>query len=477
MPNASYQAAIEFLYGRIDYERTGVPYQSPEFKLDRMRDLLERLGNPHQGLPCVHIAGTKGKGSTATMLAAIAQAAQLRTGLFTSPHLRAIEERITVDAIPIAQESLAAEIAEVRDAIARMDRSYSEQDRVAPTFFEIMTALAFLYFRRRQVQLAVLEVGLGGRLDSTNVCQPLVTAITSLSLDHVRQLGNSLTAIAREKAGIIKPQVPVVSGVTGTESLAVIAEVAARNNAPWYQSGREFAFTYRCLDRSVDDQPPASMDYEEYLRDRTWKLDSLHLAMRGTHQAANAAVACAIVQRLREQQLHIADSAIRTGLASARCPARVDLLRSRPAVILDVAHNLASVEALVEALPQQAFRRRKLVFAASNDKDISGMLRVLIPVFDTIVLTQFNKNPRATDPLLLARIVRDECQSLTCPCPELTLVSTACEAWNHLKSDWEPDDLICITGSFFLAAEMADVIDNDASTNTRSHLPKQARLA
>ena len=196
-----YQSALDFLYGRIDYERITVPYREQEFKLDRMQELLRRLGNPHHHVPAVHIAGTKGKGSTAAIIASVARQAGYRTGLFTSPHLACVEERIGIDGADIDPDEFARLLMEVREVVEEMDRA--DRDSEGATFFEIVTAVAFLHFVRNRVDLAVLEVGLGGRLDSTNVCLPLVCAITSISYDHMRQLGNTLTAIAREKAGII----------------------------------------------------------------------------------------------------------------------------------------------------------------------------------------------------------------------------------------------------------------------------------
>ena len=221
-----YASALDWLMTQINYERTtAVPYETAIFKLDRMRGLLTLLGDPHEGLAAVHIAGTKGKGSTAAMMAGILQASGLRTGLYTSPHLDAVQERIAIDGVACRPEEFAALAADVETAVARLPADEHGQP-AEPTFFEITTAMAFLHFARRRVDAAVLEVGLGGRLDSTNVCRPSVSIITSISFDHTRQLGNTLAAIAGEKAGIIKAGVSVISGVTGDEPRQVIREVA-----------------------------------------------------------------------------------------------------------------------------------------------------------------------------------------------------------------------------------------------------------
>ena len=239
--NSKILAALRFLMDRIDYERTlSMPCSEEAFKLDRMRELLRRLGDPQNRMPIVHVAGTKGKGSTAAMMAAVLSAAGYRTGLFTSPHLDRVEERIVIDGQPCSAEELAALVELVRPAVEALDREtevekgtgpicrndpegaahkleLSPCPPLGPTYFEIITAAALCHFARRRVDAAVLEVGLGGRLDSTNVCTPAVSIITSISFDHVKQLGDTLAAIAAEKAGIIKPGVPVVSGVTADE--------------------------------------------------------------------------------------------------------------------------------------------------------------------------------------------------------------------------------------------------------------------
>src|SRR5262245_30142218 len=229
VPESLRQAALDWLMGRINYERTAfIPYQDRQLKLDRMRQLLTRLGQPDAGMKIVHIAGTKGKGSTSAMIAGILTAAGFRTGLFSSPHLERIEERFAVDAEPCTAAELVALVDRLRPVVRSMDEEAAAEGDAAggPTYFEATTAMALLHFVERGVDAAVLEVGLGGRLDSTNVCLPAVCVITSISFDHTKQLGNTLASIAREKAGIIKPGVPVVCGVTDLEPQSVIAAIA-----------------------------------------------------------------------------------------------------------------------------------------------------------------------------------------------------------------------------------------------------------
>ncbi len=248
------EAAIDWLMRRINYERTAfVPYCSRQLKLDRMRQLLTRLGQPDAGMKIVHVAGTKGKGSTSAMIAAMLTAAGYRTGVFSSPHLERIEERFAVDGVPCSADELVALVNRVIPIVRAMDEEAGEPasagdeatSDAGPTYFEITTAIALLHFVERHVDAAVLEVGLGGRLDSTNVCLPVVSVITSISFDHMRQLGNTLASIAREKAGIIKPGVPVVSGVIDPEPQAVIAQIAREHGCRLIQLGRDFDFQYQ----------------------------------------------------------------------------------------------------------------------------------------------------------------------------------------------------------------------------------------
>jgi dihydrofolate synthase / folylpolyglutamate synthase len=311
---SDYSSALDWLMSQINYERTSaVPYETAAFKLDRMRRLLSLVGDPHVGLKAVHIAGTKGKGSTAAMLAAVLQAAGLKTGLYTSPHLAAIEERIAIDGSPCSREQFAVLAREVEQAVARLPLEGGQPSE--PTFFEITTAMAFLHFARERVAAGVLEVGLGGRLDSTNVCRPSVCVITSISFDHTRQLGSTLGQIAGEKAGIIKPGVPVISGVVTDQPRQVIRQVAEEAGAPLFERGVEFDFADepRHGNATLDER----LDYREPAHAPQWELRGVQLGLLGRHQAANAAAAIAAVRRLIEQGWPIDQTSLRSGLATA----------------------------------------------------------------------------------------------------------------------------------------------------------------
>ena len=501
--------ALRFLFGRIDYERaTAVPYRKREFKLDRMRELLDRLGSPQRDMPIVHIAGTKGKGSTAAMLATVLSAAGYRTGVFSSPHLERIEERMAVDGRQCRSEELVELVELIRPAAEAMDRLASDAgpDEIGPTYFELTTAMALVHFARCKVDAAVLEVGLGGRLDSTNVCRPCVAVITNISLDHTKQVGKTQALIAREKAGIIKPGVPVVSGVTQNrgsgsgdrgsgvsrvsqdEPREVVREVCRRLGCRLVELGVDFQFDYR-PPRHLEREPNAGrLDFRNFasgesLRDlenlweatpsatkspidlsrrqsrllqcriperpRVNSYNDLSLGMPGRHQAANAAVALAVAAELQSQGWTIPESAIRTGIATASAPARVEVLGRRPAIVLDSAHNPASIAALLEVLDESfSVGRRLLLFATTQEKDIRGMLEWLTGRFDEVIFTRYTNNPRAVPPEELLAIAVELGWQEPIVCIDPT------DAFEEVRRRAEPEDLICITGSFFIAAEL-----------------------
>lgn len=453
-------SALDFLLRRINYERTtSVPYRSADFKLDRMRRLMKLLGDPQDRLKAIHIAGTKGKGSTAAMIAAVLQAAGYRTGLYTSPHLDRIEERIAIDGQSCPADAFLKLASQVAPAVEQLDRDASADGATGPTFFEVTTAMAFLHFAQENVAAAVLEVGLGGRLDSTNVCRPEVCIITSISFDHTKQLGNTLAQIAAEKAGIIKPGIPVISGVMKEEPREVIASRAIALNAPLIQRGIDFDFEFLSLSPPLPLSPSSSTPHSALnYREGTFQLCNICLHLLGFHQAANAATAIAAINRLRDRGWSIADDAIRRGLASAGIPARIEQLQSSPTIILDVAHNLASIDALLAVLREHfTARRRILIFASSKDKDYTGMLQLVLPAFDTVFLTQYTNNPRAVDAGELLSISQ-QIRAANNGRPTLHATARPADALRLARDLAVPDDLICIAGSFFLAAELRPLL-------------------
>ncbi len=440
--------------GRINFERFAViPYNQRQLKLDRMRQLLTRLGQPDAGLKIVHVAGTKGKGSTSAMVAAVLAAAGYRAGLFSSPHLERIEERFAVDGQPCSADELVALVDRLRPVVRAMDEeAAAEGDPTGgPTYFDVTTAMALLHFVERQVDAAVLEVGLGGRLDSTNVCLPAVSVITSISYDHTKQLGNTLASIAREKAGIIKPGVPVVSGVTEAEPQQVIADVAREHGCRLIQLDSDFRFLYR-----LPAANSAAVDFEYTVAGQEFRLHGAPLAMRGAHQAANAAVALAAIAELRHQGWCISADAMRLGLSQAALPGRIEILAGEPTIVLDTAHNPASARALVEALAELPRPgRRTLLVSVSRDKDVRAIVRELVPYFDRFIVTQYRENPRAVGAGELAAVF---CDSLGNRRAEVLVRALPAEAWHHVRQTAVSGELVCITGSFYLTAEMRQLV-------------------
>lgn len=435
----TYDDAVAFLLGRINYERNPTLADRQTFKLDRMRRLLELLGSPQDTIPAVHITGTKGKGSTAVMTAAALTAAGIRTGLYTSPHLERFEERMRVDGeMPTSAEFV--EIAgRVADAVLRLDK---EEDELAATYFETATALAWEFFVRRGAELVVLEVGLGGRLDATNVCRPSVVAITNVSRDHTALLGDTPAEIAFEKAGIIKPGVLCISGVEDVHAANVIRRVCSERQSPLLEIEGRFEVLEAGNDRTLR---------QVRIDGSSW--GALTVPLAGRHQAKNAAVSLHLLKALAEGGLSVTEDAIVTGWKNLKWPARVEVAGRNPTVVIDAAHNVASAEALVKALEEDfPPARRILLFAGSREKDLAGMLRQLAPAFDAVLLTAFRNNPRAMPPerlLAMWQAVTDR---------PAQVVERSEEAFAVCREMAGDQDLICVTGSFFLAAEIRPLL-------------------
>lgn len=397
-----YQESLDFLYSRLNYERLGMPRSPTELRIGRTRRLLRRLGDPDRALRIVHVAGTKGKGSTAAMIAAALSASGVRTGLFCSPHLHRLEERFSLDGRAATPEELIALTEAVRPAVVELDAREASRTHRGPTFFEITTAMGLLHFAHRRAGAVVLEVGLGGRLDSTNAVRPALSVLTTISLDHTRQLGTTLEAIATEKAGILKRGRPAVSGVRTPAARAAIGRIARSRRCPLRELGRDFAYHYQ--------QPaaPLARPAAGRVAVRTWRTDwgTLELPLLGAHQAHNAAVALACLDVLTEQGLAVAREAVVRGFAGLHWPARVEILGESPWLVVDGAHNVASAEALSEAL-RTCFppTRRTLIFGTTRDKDLRGQLRALLPCFEAVVATRYVENPRSIPPEDVARAV------------------------------------------------------------------------
>jgi len=386
----SYNNALDYLYSFVDYSlKHASELAKADFNLDRMVALMEMLGNPQNKYHIIHVAGTKGKGSVSVFCASALQAAGYKTGLYTSPHLQDYVERIRADSQPITHAELAELVEEIKPAVERVPFL---------TTFEITTALGFLYFARRGCEVAVIEVGLGGRLDATNIVTPCVSVVTSLSLDHTLVLGDTLAKIAGEKAGIIKPGVPVVSSSQKEDALDVLVKVAEEKGCPFTLVGRDLRFEIgaHSLDGQIvsvfpPDKPGASPGSINGPALTTDKL-TFQIPLLGEHQAENAAVALAA---LRVSGLDVQDNAIQSGFAGIKWPSRFDVVRRDPPVVIDVAHNRESALRLRQTLdvyfPDIPVI---LLFCTLEDKDISGILAELSPRLERVIATQAN-HPRA----------------------------------------------------------------------------------
>ena len=436
-------------------------YSERTFKLDRMSAILERLGNPQLSIPAIHVAGTKGKGSTCELATSILRQHGLRVGLFTSPHVDRFEERIRID----GQLPDEAEVVRIIDQASQAVEAVEADGLGAATFFEIMTAMGWLHFRDSQVDVVVLEVGLGGRLDTTNLCDPRVTVITNISLDHTNLLGDTISQIASEKAGIIKPGVPLVCAAIGSEERAVISDRATELGAPSVWLGKELSAT-PAVDSS---RPQASGD----LSGSGWTLEAVQLPVIGGHQLINAVVATeACKQFLGDDGVSL--DAVRAGLAEAQIPVRIELIRSEPPVIVDSAHNPASIVSLVQSV-NESFpgSRRVAVFAASRDKDVRAMLRSIAECFDSVVLTEFGESSRSMPLAELTKLAEE----LQVELRESGIRACTFECVIGPKAAWKaafemPDaELICVTGSFFLAAEIRALVSSEQSSAAATPIP------
>jgi dihydrofolate synthase/folylpolyglutamate synthase len=446
-----YQERLDYLYSRLNYEWLGMPKASGDLRLTRMRRLLRRMGDPHLALRIVHIAGTKGKGSTAAMLAAALSASGVRTGLYCSPHLHRLEERFTIDGSPAAPSELVQLVDLVRDADDQLEREDSPHGQRGSTFFELTTAMGLLYFARRNVGVVVLEVGMGGRLDSTNVVHPAISIITSISFDHTRQLGNTLAAIAGEKAGILKRGRPAVIGVRDAEAREAIERVARQRRSPLRQLETDFWYN------AIPPEPPLIRPTPGFVEAQTWRTDwgRLKLPLLGPHQAHNAAVALAGLDLLAETvpSLAVTRDDVVHGFAGLRWPARVEVLGQDPWLVIDGAHNTASAAALAETL-RTCFppARRTLIFGTSRDKDLTGQLQALIGCFQTVIATRYTENPRSVAPETIASAALD----LTGR--SIRTTADPAEALELARRLTPPDGLICVSGSLFLAAEARAIV-------------------
>lgn len=421
---------MNYLESFINYEKLDDYDYKKSLKLDRMREFAGLLGNPHISIRSIHIAGTKGKGSSAAITHSILKNAGFKVGLYTSPHLVSFRERVRINDELISEEEICRLLERIKDAVGKMEER--------PTFFEVYTGLAYLYFKEKKVDFAVYEVGMGGRFDATNIIEPLVSCITPLSYEHTQKLGNTLKEIAAEKAGIVKEGGICVSAPQEQEALDVIKDICRKKKTKLILVGKDILF-------------------EEVLSDSTSEVFSvfglfgeypiLTMGLLGSHQVVNAAAAIGIIEALRFRGIIVTGDAVRAGIEGVKWDGRLEVVKKNPFVVLDGAQNRASANALANAVKRIfKFRRLLLVLGVSKDKDVKGILDELIPISDSIILTKSKVRERALEP---SRIK----ESISPNGKDIYLTSNVEEALSLALSKAARDDLVLVTGSLFLVGE------------------------
>lgn len=434
----NYQEALAYIYSFTDYEKTPVPHAAANYDLRRMDELLAFFDNPHLRTKSVHVTGTKGKGSTAAMIASVLTAAGYKTGLYTSPHLLTLQERIRIGNELISEEELVGVVGKLQPAVVEVNRraTYGKL-----TTFEVLTAMAFIYFAEKAVDFQVLEVGMGGKYDATNVIRnPEVCVLTSISYDHMEVLGNTLAEIAGEKSGIIKPGCVVVSAPQQHEAGEVIKSQCSQKKAKLIQVGTDIK--WRAAHRDINHQTVVV----------SGRLGSYEFAipLLGEHQLINAATALASLEVLTERGFNITLNSIIKGMANLSWPGRFQIVRQHPAVILDGAHNADSALKLRQTL-EQCFNNQKAVFiiGASSDKDINGIAEALASVANKVIATR-SRSVRAMAPeRITAEFVKQNIGTEITPD-----VATAISRAMSLAGE---NGLLCITGSLFVVAEALEI--------------------
>jgi len=441
-PIRTYESALKYLFSQTDYEQMRrVRYNSDTFSLNRMKALLKKVGQPHTKIRSVHIAGTKGKGSTATMLAEMLKACGYKVGLYTSPHIVNIRERVSINGEDIPRAALARLICACEPHIEEM-----ADDK--PTFFEIFTALAFCYFADEKVDLAVVETGLGGRLDSTNVLKPEVCGVTSISLDHTEQLGQTLAEIATEKAGIFKPETAAISVPQDPEAKQALQLVAKKSKTDLMFTGEDIEFSYR-----VESSRDAGCHTRVCLTTPRSRFEHLTVPLLGEHQALNCGLALALLDQLKLAGMKINDDQAIKGLSQVYVPGRMEMICQDPRILVDGAHNAASVQALMRAAGQNIpYDSMVMIFGCAADKDITGMLSKLATGADKVIFTKAKNNTRAASPEDLASAY-EECGGRVAQATQ-----SLPEAINVAYNAVSKGDLICICGSFYLVGEAKQLL-------------------
>ena len=416
-----YESAIQYLF---NLQKFGI-----KFGLSKTENILKAFGNPHLGQNYIHIAGTNGKGSVATFMGSILQEAGYRVGTYVSPHLVRFTERFRINGEEISREK-------TTELINELQAAFNPDE--PPTFFEAVTAMAILHFAREKTDIAIMEVGMGGRLDATNVITPLVTGITNISMEHQEYLGNRLSHIAREKAGVIKKGIDVVTAVTQPQVIEQFKAIAEERGAPLWRVGKDIK--YRTTRSGL------------HFSGQSRHMKGLQLGLRGIHQARNAALALGMMEQIETKGFPHTTEQIREGLKKADWPGRMQVIRERPTILLDGAHNAGAMRALARSIQSDfSYDRLILVIGIMADKDIVALLRAIVPISDRVLYTR-PVYSRAADP----RILMEKGQPLNTPGEVIPSLGEAIKKAEKIAS---PGDLIVICGSLFTVGEALTFFD------------------
>jgi len=439
----TYEDAISYIYSFVDYERLTSPsYDKKERSPVLFKRFLRNIGSPEESFPVIHIAGTEGKGSVAMMLTFILKEAGFRVGTYTSPHLTDVRERIMLDGCPIEKEEFLNQFLEILPELKKR-----KKERTYRTVFEILTAISLLYFKEKEVDIGIIEVGLGGKLDATNVFEKSTAVITNISLDHTKILGNTLKEIAEDKSEIIKPDSLVVSSPQREDVMSVIREKAlARNCKFLYTEDYKYTIKEKNERGSVFDVKTKEREYRD-----------IELSLLGDFQIENAITAIAVVERIRDLKIErlkdLNEDALYRGLASVKWKGRLEILRHSPYLVIDGAHNAYSMEVLAREIKDIFdYERLILIFGVNRDKDIKGMLDAIVPLSDEIIFTRVNF-PRSADPFVLRDMVKGRSPMV---------LKDIKEALGIAYGIATPKDLILVTGSLYLVGEAIRLVNSRA---------------
>jgi dihydrofolate synthase/folylpolyglutamate synthase len=426
-----YEEAIEYLYNLKIYGMS--------LGLERIEFLLKSLGSPHKNMKAIHVGGTNGKGSVCAMLSSILSSAGYKVGLFTSPHLLEFEERIRINGEPILKEKLCSLVERLKPIASSM---VAEGDFEHPTFFEIATAMAFLHFNDEDVDFAVLEVGLGGRLDATNVISPLVSVITSVSLDHTHVLGTTLGEVAGEKAGIIKEGIPVVCGIEQEEIIKMIENTCQKKKCQVLFSKNQAGYNVK----------ETTIDYQKFDIDLNGShYTDLKIPLLGEHQLRNAQIVIMIIELLKGMGVEIKEKDLREGFEKTKWPGRLEIIQKDPFIILDCAHNPSGMKSLGSVINNMFGHPKKiLVMGIMRDKDIPGIVKEAGSFADLIIITR-PKFERAAEPELILNWAKKYCE-------DVKIIHNVAEAVNHAISTANSDDAVIISGSIFNVGEAMEFL-------------------